>query len=145
MVAAGFEEWDSERIAIEDNKKPSQIRILEDEAGICDVQIAWNKWQKTSLAGEKSCTAKQDGIKQTSIRLDDKTPLVGLHGYAAGERLVSLGLIYADTDDKECQHALKKSEIDLDDEDDQTIEDQITEKETHRAEDLEAILIYGAM
>ncbi len=82
--------------------------------------------------------------------MDDKTPLVGLHGYAAGERLVSLGLIYADTDDKECQTALKKSQMDKyegrDDEDiDQIIEDEVTEKENHRAEDLEAILIYGAM
>ena len=67
----------------------------------------------TLAADTSKCQASEDGIKETSFRLTNKTPLVGLHGEVKGDILVSLGLIFVETQDKKCQIPLEQSEMEM--------------------------------
>lgn len=102
-VGAWVDEWDSQKIQYT-NQQPDRISILADDTTgyICDV-IFYQGRQKQSLSKDNSeCIAELTGITETMIRLPEQTPLVGLHGLADGQGLMSLGLIMVDTQDHNC-------------------------------------------
>ena len=82
--------------------QPDRISILTDIDGVCDVVFYEGREQIHLAKNTEDCMGEYADIEETMIRLTEEAPLVGFHGMADFEGLVSLGLILLDNLDPVC-------------------------------------------
>ena len=93
-------------------REATAISIMYSDAFVCNVAFTTsdNRVEMLSESLEDSCTAEDEGINATVLKLDKDYPLVGFHGRERDNHLVDLGVIWLDANNRKCQRPLNLME-----------------------------------